>query len=114
MRHDDGAGSILAVALIAAVLSLTALLLPLQFALARSQALSGAADAAALAAADTLSGAVAGTPCDQASLVARANGAQLDACALDGLVATVRVAGSIVGFRVTATATAGPPALGND
>ena len=114
MRSDDGAGSILAVALIAAVLSLTALVLPLQFALARSQALAGAADAAALAAADTLSGAVAGSPCDQAAVVAHANGAEVDACALDGLVATVRVVGSVIGFRVTATATAGPLPVGND
>ena len=114
MRAEVGAGSVLAVALIGGVLCLTALVLPLQFAFARSQALGGAADAAALAAADTLSGAIAGTPCSKAAEVARANGAELDACVLDGLVATVRVGGSAAGIHLTATATAGPPPAGND
>ena len=114
MNGERGAGSILAVAVIAAVLCLTALVLPLQFSFSRGQQLAGAADAAALAAADTLSGAVAGTPCDTAARVARANAAELEACVLDGLVATVRVGGSAAGIRLTATATAGPPPAGND
>lgn len=114
VRGERGAGSILGVAVIAAVLCLTALVLPLQFAFARGQALAGAADAAALAAADTLSGAVAGTPCAAAASVARANGAELEACVLDGLVATVRVGGSAAGIHLSATATAGPPPSGND
>lgn len=114
VADEAGAGSIVAVAVIATVLCLTALVLPLQFAFARGQSLAGAADAAALAAADTLSGAVAGTPCVAAAEVARANGAELDACVLDGLVATVRVGGSAAGIHLTATATAGPPPAGND
>ena len=106
---ERGSGSILAVALIAGVLCLMGLLLPLQFALARGQAVSGAADAAALAAADVRSGAMAGFPCEAAATVARANGARLDACELDGLVATVRVSASVLGLPVRASATAGPP-----
>jgi len=109
VRGESGSGSVLSVAIIAAVLCLTSLLLPLQFAFARKQQAAGAADAAALAAADARSGAVSGVPCVVAAQVAEANGARLDACELDGLVATVRVSTSILGFGVDASATAGPP-----
>ena len=106
---EQGSGSILAVAIVAGVLCLMAMLLPLQLALARGQAVSGAADAAALAAADVRSGAVAGVPCEAAASVARANGAALETCELDGLVATVVVSGSFAGLPLRGAATAGPP-----
>lgn len=106
---EQGSGSILAVAIVAGVLCLMAMLLPLQLALARGQAVSGAADAAALAAADVRSGAVAGVPCEAAASVARANGATLEVCELDGLVATVVVSGSFAGLPLRGAATAGPP-----
>jgi high-affinity K+ transport system ATPase subunit B len=70
---------------------------------------AGAADAAALAAADTAVGLVAGVPCEQAALVANANHVDLDSCRADGLVLTVSVSRSILGFRVGAITTAGPP-----
>jgi len=108
-ERQRGSGSILGVALIAGVLCMVAMLLPLQLALARGQAIASAADASALAAADVRSGAVAGFPCEAAAAVARANGAELTACALDGLVATVGVSGSVLGLPVRAAATAGPP-----
>ena len=109
VNGETGAGSVLSVAIIAAVLCLASLLLPLQFALARKQQAAGAADAAALAAADARSGAVSGVPCVVAAQVAVANGARLDACELDGLVATVQVSTSVLGFGVVSAATAGPP-----
>ena len=108
-RGDRGAGSLLVVAILGAVLCVVATVLPLQFALSQRHAMAGAADAAALAAADARSGAVAGVPCDLAAQVAHANGARLDACAVDGLVATVRVSTRVLGVAVTATASAGPP-----
>ena len=114
LREQAGAGSLLAVAILGAVLCVVATVLPLQFALSRRHAMAGAADAAALAAADARSGAVAGVPCDLAARVARANEARLDACAVDGLVATVRVSTRILGVTVTATASAGPPERGMD
>ena len=114
LRDQTGAGSLLVVAILAAVLCVVATVLPLQFALSRRHAMAGAADAAALAAADARSGAVAGVPCDLAARVASANGARLDACAVDGLVATVRVSTRVLGITVTATASAGPPARGMD
>lgn len=76
---------------------------------AESQRASGIADAAALAAAETLAGFAAGEPCDRASEVASAQAANLVACALDGLVATVTVETRFGAFPVTASARAGPP-----
>ncbi|GAA3657251.1 Rv3654c family TadE-like protein [Microbacterium marinilacus] len=74
-----------------------------------SQRVAGVADAAALAAADTVSGAIAGDPCARASEVAAAQRATLAGCSLDGLIATVSVASTFVGLPVRATARAGPP-----
>jgi len=51
---------------------------------------SGVADAAALAAADTASGAVTGVPCERAAALAGASGAIVVTCDVDGLVATGR------------------------
>lgn len=96
-------------AIAGSIVALTALALPLYMGLAARQALAGAADAAALAAADTASGRIAGYPCDNAERVAAANGASLQGCDLDGLVATVTAGNTIVGIRVVSTATAGPP-----
>lgn len=72
------------------------------------QRLAGTADAAALAAADAASGAVAGVPCEQAVSVAAALGATVSRCDLDGLVATVTVTAPYGGFAAGATARAGP------
>lgn len=74
-----------------------------------SQRIAGAADAAALAAADTASGAVSGVACDRAAEIADATGARLVSCEVDGLIATVSVAGSFGMFDLTARARAGPP-----
>ena len=106
---ERGSGSVLAVGLIAAITVLTAVLVPLYSALAERSAVGVAADAAALAAADVAVGLAPGVPCEVAARVAAANGASVVACAVDGLVVTVRVGRSAVGVAVTATATAGPP-----
>jgi secretion/DNA translocation related TadE-like protein len=106
---DGGAGSVLGVAVIGAIVTLSIALVPLGAVLARTHAIAGAADAAALAAADARSGAVPGSPCIVAATVASSNGAALTACELDGLIATVRVGGSVFGLDVVASATAGPP-----
>jgi secretion/DNA translocation related TadE-like protein len=107
--RDRGAGSILAVALLGAILALTALALPLYLVLATRQSVAAAADAAALAAADVRVGIMPGYPCETAAVVAAANGAHLDGCRLDGLVATTSVSRGVLGLSVTATSTAGPP-----
>jgi len=109
---DRGSGSVLAIAIMAGVLSVTAMAVPLYLVLAGKQALAGAADAAALAAADVRVGFAPGEPCAVAARVAAANGGSLASCTVDGLVVTVRVAGSVAGFAVGVSATAGPPAIG--
>lgn len=69
---------------------------------------AGIADAAALAAADAATGAVSGVPCERAGEVAASGGAELAACTLTDVTATVRVrlgAGLLV---AEARARAGP------
>jgi secretion/DNA translocation related TadE-like protein len=73
------------------------------------QRLAGAADAAALAAADAASGAVIGVPCESAEAVAQSAGAALTRCEIDGLTATVTVSAMFAGRPAAATARAGPP-----
>jgi secretion/DNA translocation related TadE-like protein len=70
---------------------------------------AGAADASALAAADALSGLVAGTPCDRAAVTAAANGVGVSECVVTGAEVTVEVATAFGPFDVKARATAGPP-----
>ena len=112
-RREQGAGSVLAVAVVAALVCFTAVLVPLYSVLAKKQALAGAADAAALAAADVRVGLQPGEPCGVAARVAAANGGRLASCSVDGLVVTVVVSSSIAGFAVGVAATAGPPDIGS-
>lgn len=101
--------AVITVAIAGAVCSLSVGTVAIGAGLAERQRIVGAADAAALAAADAASGAVAGEPCAVAARVAAANRAVLDACATDGLVATVRTSGSALGVPLVASARAGPP-----
>lgn len=73
------------------------------------QRLAGAADGAALAAADGAAGAVTGEPCALAASVAEASGAVVTACEVDVLIATVTVSATFAGMPAIATARAGPP-----
>ncbi|TPW77315.1 Rv3654c family TadE-like protein [Schumannella soli] len=77
--------------------------------LTERQRVIAAADAAALAAADTASGAVSGDPCTQAARLAAAHRAALAACRISGAEATVEVHGEFAGIPLTARARAGPP-----
>jgi len=106
---ETGSGSIIAVALLAAILALATLALSLSLALATKQMVAAAADAAAIAAADARAGAVGGSPCDRALQVATAAGVQLVRCSSDGFVMTVRMERRILGIAVAVTSTAGPP-----
>lgn len=74
-----------------------------------SQRLASAADAAALAAADTASGLIAGVPCERAAEISAVSMARIESCDVDGLIATVTVGASFGGLAVTASARAGPP-----
>ena len=104
-------GSILAASIAGSTILLTALVLPVGAALVEKRAIAGAADAAALAAADVASGLVPGIPCDAAATLATANGGTLASCEVDGAVVTVGVSGSVLGIPFTILATAGPPGI---
>lgn len=95
-------------AVVGAVLTLTAGLVPVLGVIVQSQLAANAADAAALAAADALTGAVPGTPCALARTVAQRNGARLMSCDGDGLETSVSVAINVLGFEVTPRSRAGP------
>jgi secretion/DNA translocation related TadE-like protein len=112
--NDRGSGSILAVAVLAAMLCLCGLLLPLVAVLSAKQRVEAGADAAALAGADVAAGVIPGVPCAEAERVAEANHASLAACDLDGAVVTVAAKAGVLGFAVVTTATAGPPGSGSD
>jgi len=99
------------VALIGAAMMVTGVSVPLLAALAVGQAVQNAADAAALAAADTASGAVAGIPCTAATEAASLNGASVTACAVNGLIASVVVERGFLGFSIASRVRAGPPPL---
>ena len=107
-RSERGSGSVLAVALLGGLVTLTAVLLPVLALLPAHQSVQGAADAAALAAADIASGLMPGVPCDTAARAAALNGARLAACTVDGLIATVTVSRTVGGFPITSRARAGP------
>jgi secretion/DNA translocation related TadE-like protein len=74
-----------------------------------AQSVQNAADAAALSAADTVSGAAAGVPCEVAAQAAAVNGAAVVDCSVDGLVVSVTVGRTAFGFMVRSEARAGPP-----
>jgi secretion/DNA translocation related TadE-like protein len=99
---------VLAVGVAGAILCLAAVSVPLYSVLAARSAVAGAADAAALAAADARVGAVTGYPCDRAAEVASANGATMTGCRVEGLVATITVERRVAGLALSETSSAGP------
>lgn len=109
--RERGAASVVAVGLIAAVVLLTAITLAVAASYVDARRAALAADAAALAAADAVMGAITGVPCELAEQVARRNGARLTSCEVDGAVSRVDVvvAGRIAGLDASASARAGPP-----
>jgi secretion/DNA translocation related TadE-like protein len=110
VSREDGGGSVVGLAIVAALAAAVVAFAPFGGALAARQVLLGAADAAALAAADTASGRVSGDPCSAAASVAGALAVELTECAVGaGGVAEVTVATTVLDFPITATARAGPP-----
>ncbi|GAA1055520.1 hypothetical protein GCM10017608_29440 [Agromyces luteolus] len=106
---ESGAATVVAVAILGAVVALAIGVTGVLGASVASQSAANAADASALAAADALSGAVAGEPCALAGDLARRNGATLVGCRVEGAVAVVSVAVAHGPLRATGSARAGPP-----
>jgi len=71
------------------------------------------ADSAALVAADTMLGAVAGYPCENAETIAGIDGAFLSSCRIVGLGATVKATQNFGIFEVSRWAEAGPQSVSN-
>ncbi|WP_344754715.1 Rv3654c family TadE-like protein [Leifsonella bigeumensis] len=94
-----------------AILAVVLLVVPLYSVLVARGWATAAADAAALAAADVAVGIAPGVPCSTAASVAKINRAVVTECQADGVMVTVRVSIPVLGFPVSATATAGPPAM---
>lgn len=109
VHTESGAGSVLGIAVVSAILAVTLLVVPLYSVLLARGRATAAADAAALAAADVAIGIAPGVPCATAASVADANGVAVTGCQADGVIVTVRVSVAVLGFPVIATATAGPP-----
>ncbi|MBT1636230.1 Rv3654c family TadE-like protein [Clavibacter michiganensis] len=111
-RDDDsGSGSVLAVGLIGAVAALGFATMSVSALLVDRAVAAGAADSAALAAADAAAGYVSGAPCDAAEELMAPVGTELVGCAVDGTTADVRVRvpGTPFGVPITARARAGQP-----
>ncbi|TFD66737.1 Rv3654c family TadE-like protein [Cryobacterium ruanii] len=106
---ECGAGSILALAVLAATVLLTTLIVTILGLLVVSRSVANAADAAALAAADTASGAIAGYPCEAADAAATLNETAVTRCTVLGLIASVSVRRRVHGIDISASARAGPP-----
>jgi len=111
---DRGSGSLLALGVGLAMVTLLAVALPLYMGLAVRGAVAAAADASALAAADVASGSIPGFPCETAEEVAAANGAAVESCDVDGLVVTVVATRQWAGVTARSAATAGPAGSGLD
>ena len=108
-RAECGSATLVVVGLLAALLLASAAAVGACALLAAKQHVSTAADAAALAAADTASGRVAGAPCDRAAQAVRLNGARLGSCSIHGLVALVSAEDDVGGVPIAVWARAGPP-----
>ena len=109
MSGERGSGGVLAIAVLAMLAVLTLAAVGVGAALAARQRVIAAADAGALAAADTALGIHPGFPCTVAAEVVAAHRASLAACDVEGVVVTVTASATIAGVLVTARARAGPP-----
>jgi secretion/DNA translocation related TadE-like protein len=105
------AGTALAAGILTVAATLSLGLAAVGGAAVTAQRNAGAADAAALAAADAASGAIITDedPCALAARVAAASGAALSACSVRGLTATVEVHSAYAGLVAVSRARAGQP-----
>lgn len=109
LRDETGAGSVLAVGILGALIAVLLATLPVVTLFAAHQRAANAADAAALAAADTASGRLPGFPCETARMVAAHNAASLGTCSVEGLTVLVDATVDTAFGAITVAARAGPP-----
>ncbi|WP_082518907.1 Rv3654c family TadE-like protein [Leifsonia sp. Leaf336] len=104
-----GSGTVLALMTVAVVAVVTTAVMLVSGAWAARHRAGIAADAAALAAADVAVGRAPGESCARAQFLARANGASLVDCAVEGVVARVTAGVPYAGWQAEVPARAGPP-----
>jgi secretion/DNA translocation related TadE-like protein len=107
-RGNRGSGSILGVAVMAAVALLGASALAVSEALAEADRVQRVANQAALAASDVARGLAPGISCRVASAIATQAGVRIARCEVDGAIAVVEVAGSWWGMSLAKRAAAAP------
>ena len=90
-QPEEGSGTVLALAIIAALLVLTVVLAGLIGVVSANRRASAAADLSALAAADAYRGLTEGDPCAVAADLAERHGAQLESCTFPNRPETVEV-----------------------
>ncbi len=113
-RTHEGSASILIVGACAVLVAVAAMAIGASGAYIANRRVSAAADAAALAGADTVSGYVAGYPCESAAEAARLVRAELGECTVSGLTVEVEVRFYYLGMAAVARARAGPSDLAHD
>jgi len=100
-------GSVVTAGIVSALLGVTLTVTGAGAALIHGQIAHGAADAAALAAADALVGLSSGEPCARAAEIAMMNGVTLTKCSVEKTSVVVRVASTSLGIRLESAARAG-------
>ncbi len=92
-QHEDGAGTVLAVAMMGLLVTVTLAVSGVVGVVAAHRRAQSAADLSALAGAAALQDG--GDPCLSAGAIARRNGAALRSCAVDGWEVTVAVTSTV-------------------
>lgn len=108
-RSEEGSATVVAVGVVAGTLLVTSAVLAGCAGVVGHQRAVAAADAAALAAADTASGLLPGDPCGEAARVASANSATLPSCTVEDGVALVVAEIAVGPIVLSARSRAGPP-----
>jgi hypothetical protein len=111
VRGERGAGTALALGVVAAVVALFVVLAGVAVVLDARRRVVSVADAAALAGADTALGNATGVPCDRAAALTASADLRLDACAQREDLVKVAVSTSVLGLALRAEAVAGPPTV---
>lgn len=109
MNRDEGAGTVLAVGLVAAVIAVFLLAAAGALVLDGHRRVVAAADAAALAGADVALGVATGVPCERAASLSEEVGVRVDRCVQRGTLVRVHASTVVLGVPLGADAVAGPP-----
>jgi secretion/DNA translocation related TadE-like protein len=107
-ESENGAGTILALAVVSLAVTLLIVSQSLAFNLLSNLRLQATADSIAVAAADSLRGLSLGFPCEVAEQMSVANMANLVECRIVGLEVFITVHSDAVGIVLIAKARAGP------